>query len=171
MSTNDENKAVSRKQFVEDKKLKYAICEESWFNAQTKSEQERLKKYGRYCVIVPDFFFDWTDLKKYKDNLSPHGDMWLDEYGSTYVVDVVHGKGYMLRQVGEDTKQGTVAAYWFEDNDDVQLTAAIDRFAALIGEAMDSLPFEKEDKDDKKDKDKDAADEANTPGTPKYIIR
>lgn len=161
-----------RKQFVEDKELKYAICEESWFNAQTASEQKRLKEYERYCVIVPDHFFDWTNIKKYKDNLTPHAEMWLDEYGSTYVVDAVHGMGHMLHRVGEDTKLGTTADYWFADKDDVQLAAAIDKFAALIGQAMDALPFEKVEKDeDTSKKDKAAEGEANTPGTPKYITK
>lgn len=161
-----------RKQFVEDKVLKYAICEESWFNAQTASEQKRLKEYERYCVVVPDFFFDWTDLKKYKDNLTPHAEMWLDEYGSGYVVDAVHGVGHMLHRVGKDAKLGTTADYWFADKDDVQLAAAIDKFAALIGKAMDALPFEKVEKDeDTSKKDKAAESEANTPGTPRYITK
>lgn len=169
MSTND-NKNENRKRFTEDKEAKFAICEESWFASQPKELQERLKEYGRYCVIVPDFFFDWTDFKKYKDNLTPNAEMWMDEYGSTYVVDAVHGKGHMLRRVGEDTKLGTTADYWFVDADDVQLAAAIDRFAALIGKAMDTLPFEKVDKDDKASENGNAADsEEKTPGTPKYI--
>lgn len=171
MNTSDNRKTMERKRYVEDKELKYAICEEGWFNEQTEGEQKRLKEYGRYCVIVPDHFFDWVDLKKYKDNLTPHAEMWLDEYGDTYAVDAVHGTGHMLRRVGTDPKEKTTADYWFEDADDVQLTAAIDAFAAMIGEAMDALPFEKVDKDKDSKKDTTADEEEKTPGTPEFVIK
>lgn len=160
--------------FEVDETLQYAICEKSWFYAQPKEKQKELKRYERFCVIVPDGFFQWVDLDKYKLALTPLAQMWLDLHSGTYVIDSVRGDGYMLERVGKDTKLGTKADYWFLDKGDVRLTAAIDAFAEEIGKAIDGFPFEKVETRGRKKKvaeDAEEQDESTIPGTPKYIAK
>lgn len=168
MSTTNDN------HFEVDETLQYAICEKSWFYAQSKKKQKELKNYKRFCVIVPDGFFQWVDLEKYKLALTPLAQMWLDLHSGTYVIDSVRGDGYMLERVSKDTKLGTKADYWFLDKGDVRLTAAIDSFAEEIGEAIDGFPFEKVEtrgRKKKSAKDEEEQDESTIPGTRKYIAK
>lgn len=85
MSTTNDN------HFEVDETLQYAICEKSWFYAQSKKKQKELKGYERFCVIVPDGFFQWVDLDKYKLALTPLAQMWLDLHSGTYVIDSAKG--------------------------------------------------------------------------------
>lgn len=159
--------ATQRETHQENRTLKYVICEDSAWKALGPDKQKYFrKKYGRYCIVVPDFFFDWIDRKKYKFNLSPHAQMWIDECGANYVVDTRRHKGHVLRKIGEDKALGTTAYYWIMDECDVELTKMIDEFAKQIEKAIDAIPYTKPEK-----KKSDGSDAEPAEGSTQYIIR
>lgn len=158
-----------RKLYEVDDSLQYAIFERSYFHTLSKSKQQFYKKtYGRFCVIVPDYFFDWVNVWKYKLQISPMAQLWVDECGDSYRIDTNRGKGYVLTRVGEDTTMGTTADYWLLDKDDVKLKAAIDRFAEKVGKTMDMLPTTAKEK---RGPGRPKATEEPQIGTPEYITR
>lgn len=168
MSTNDNN----RKRFDEAENLKYAVCEQSWYDEQTMAMKKQLGKYGRYLVIVPDFFFDWVDTEKYKIEVAPHAQMFIDECGDAYAMDSNKGIGYTLQRVGEDKDLGTTTDYWIPDKKDVMLTRIVNDFAERIGRAMDAIPFITKGSNGPGRPSKaaqEAEKQAAEPGTPKYI--
>lgn len=158
-----------RKLYEVDDLLKCAIFERSYFHTLSRSKQQFYRKeYGRFCVIVPDYFYDWVNIWKYKLQASPLAQLWIDEQGSNYRIDTNRGKGYMLTRIGQDKDLGTTADYWLLDKDDVALKTAVDRFAESIGKAMDSLPTVKKEK---RGPGRPPKEEEPKEGTPEYIAK
>lgn len=136
-----------RKLYEIDDRLEYAIFEKSYFHSLSKSKQKVYRDmYGRFCVVVSDYFYDWVNIWKYKLQTSPLAQLWVDECGNGYRIDTNRGKGYMLTRVGQDKALGTTADYWLLDKDDVMLKSAVDRFAEKIGKTMDKLPTKAQEK-------------------------
>ncbi|MDE6261037.1 MAG: hypothetical protein K2M42_09315 [Oscillospiraceae bacterium] len=130
-----------------DDYLKYAIFEHTYFYSLSQFEQKFYKdEYGKFCIIVPDFFFDWADTKRYKQEIGPMAQMWIDECGYKYCIDTAQGEGHILTQVGKDKVQHTTASYWLKDKKDIKLKMAIDQFAENIGRAMDKIPTKAKEK-------------------------
>lgn len=130
-----------RKVYVIDDLFKYAIFERSYFHSLSRSKQKLYKQmYGRFCVVVDDYFFDWVNKHKYKQEETPLAQMWLDECGDVYRIDTQKGKGHMLTRIGQDKELKTTADYWVIDKNDVALKKAVNRFAEQIGKAMDAMP-------------------------------
>lgn len=158
-----------RKLYEIDDSMQYAVFEKSYFHTLSKSKQQLYKKlYGRFCIIVPDFFFDWVNIWKYKQQTTPLAQLWIDEHGSSYRIDTNRGKGYMLTRVGQDEKMGTTADYWLLDKDDVALKTAVDGFAENIGRAMDNIPTMKKEK---RGPGRPPKEEEPKEGTPEFIAK
>ncbi len=169
MSTVDKN----RKRFEEDENLKYAVCEQSWYDEQTMAMKKHLGGYQSYLIIVPDFFFGWVNTERYLLDIAPNAQMFVDEYGHKYVMDADKGEGYTLQRVGEDAILGTTADYWIKDKKDVRLTKIVNEFAAEMGRAINAIGPKLGKSDEKRGPGRPKKDEAEKqaaePGTPEYV--
>lgn len=135
----------SRKSIVSNTR-QYAIFEKSYFNTLSPIERQNYRKlYGKFCLVMPDGFFDWVNTEKYKMKETPLAQMWIDQMGDRYCIDI-DGQGHALTRVGEDKAMGTTADYWLPDRNDVMLKSMVNDFAETIGHTMDMIPVKVKEK-------------------------
>lgn len=94
-----------RKLYEIDDLRQYAIFERSYFKSLSKTKRDMYKKlYGRFCIVVADYFFDWINIWKYKQEPSPLARMWRDECGGIHNLQpqllLLHDIDYVAKLFG-----------------------------------------------------------------------